>query len=64
MVCSVLICLVGKRSIKKSDAQGDLVSSVLRELAVIVGIESFEVTIIICLLLTGFEGKQGTVGVV
>jgi hypothetical protein len=43
---------------------GERVSSVLRELSVIGGIESFEVTIIVRLLLTGFEGKQGTVGVV
>jgi len=36
----------------------------VRELPGIGGIESFEITIIIRLLLTGFERKQGTVGVV
>ena len=49
---------------KYYSATGILQPSSSREILVIGGIVSFEVTILICLLFTGFECEKGTVGMV
>jgi len=54
----------GAIRLKNLKRPGELVFSLSRELTAIGGIESFEITIVIGLLFTGFEGKQGTVGMV